>query len=51
MRQTATAKGVKAINLFIAELNGFKRGVSEQAKEQFGKECYLNSTLHYFFFF
>lgn len=46
MRQTATAKGVKAINLFIAELNGFKRGISEQAKEQFGRDCYLNSTLH-----
>jgi len=38
-------KAVRAILLFIAELNGFKSG-TVKAKAQFGFECYANSTLH-----
>ena len=41
----ASDKGARAIFLFIAELNGFKKGkVSE--KEAFGLECYLTGALH-----
>lgn len=42
----ATSKGVKAIHLAIAELVGFKPGQTPLAKEQFGQECWLKTTLH-----
>lgn len=45
MRQLATNKGAEAIFLFIAELNGFKKG-TVQEKKDYGIECYLNRTLH-----
>lgn len=41
----ATEKGVRAIHLFIAELNSFKEG-TEADKVAFGKECYDNRVLH-----
>lgn len=45
MRQIATAKGAKAIMLFIAELNGFKKGTVKD-KYDFGVRCWLHNTLH-----
>lgn len=45
MKHIATHKGATAIFLFIAELNGFKKGkVSD--KEVLGIQCYLTSELH-----
>ena len=44
-RNIATAKGVKAICLFIAELNGFKKGKPED-KLHYGFNCYLTKELH-----
>ena len=44
-RNIGTSKGVKAIYLFIAELNGFKEGTVDK-KVTFGTECYKNKVLH-----
>ena len=44
-RNIGTSKGVKAIYLFIAELNGFKEGTVDE-KVVFGTECYKNKVLH-----
>lgn len=43
-RVKATAEGLKAVFLFIAELNSFKKGTYDK-KLEFGQECYLNDTL------
>lgn len=43
-RQLATDKGLRNKYLFIAELNGFKKGKVEE-KVNFGRKCYLNYTL------
>lgn len=43
-RQTATATGVKNKYLFIAEINGFKKG-TVQDKVDFGRACYYKSTM------
>lgn len=45
MRHNSTNKGATAIYLFIAEINGYKKG-NYKGKIKFGKECYINSTLH-----
>ena len=44
-RNIGTNKGVKAIYLFIAELNGFKEGTVED-KLNYGIDCYKNKVLH-----
>ena len=43
-RQVATAKGVRNKYLFIAEVNGFKKG-TVQDKVNFGRSCYYKSTM------
>lgn len=43
-RQLATARGVANKYLFIAELNGFKKGTIED-KINFGRQCYYSSTM------
>lgn len=45
MKRIATAKGLNAILLFIAELNGFKKGTVED-KRNHGQQCYLTRTSH-----
>ena len=48
-RDVATEAGVTAINLFIAELNGWKanrgNGSTVEDKATFGKQCYESRTL------
>lgn len=43
-RRTATSKGVRNKYLFIAEINGFKKG-TVQDKVNFGRSCYYKSTM------
>ena len=43
-RNQATNKGLRNKHLFIAELNGFKKG-SAFKKVAFGMKCYINRTL------
>lgn len=45
MRMKATSKGAYAIFLAIAEMNGFRKG-TEQAKYEFGINCWLSHKLH-----
>ena len=45
MKQVLTKHGVKAVMLFIAELNGFKSG-TVKAKVHYGLTCWLTSKLH-----
>lgn len=45
MKQVLTKHGVKAVMLFIAELNGFKSG-TVKAKVHYGVNCWLTSKLH-----
>jgi len=46
-RKFATKEGLTNKYLFIAELNGFKNGTTDD-KAEFGKQCYKNRTLpHY----
>jgi hypothetical protein len=44
MRKLATADGFKAILLFVAELNGYKKG-NVTDKEVFGWKCFLARTI------
>lgn len=44
-RNIGTSKGVKAIYLFIAELNGFKEGTVD-SKVSYGINCYKRKKLH-----
>lgn len=44
-KQILNKHGLRAVMLFIAELNGFKSG-SVKAKERTGINCWLNTTLH-----
>ena len=44
-KQILNKHGLRAVMLFIAELNGFKSG-SVKDKERTGINCWLNSTLH-----
>lgn len=45
MKEVLTKHGVKAVMLFIAELNGFKSG-TVKAKAHYGLKCWLTSKLH-----
>jgi hypothetical protein len=44
MRKLATVEGMKAICLFVAELNGYKKGTVE-GKIRYGSQCWINGTL------
>lgn len=45
MKKILDKHGVRAVMLFIAELNGFKSG-TVKAKAHFGLHCWLTSRLH-----
>jgi hypothetical protein len=45
-RTRATISGVDAILLFIAELLGYKVGISKEDKLQYGLHCYLAGNFH-----
>ncbi len=45
-RTKATQRGVDAICLFIAELNGCKKAESREAKLQYGMYCWLTGKTH-----
>ena len=42
----ATLKGVEAIALFVAELNGYKAGPSMEDKYHYGIKCWMSNKLH-----
>lgn len=44
MTKCMTDQAVEAVYLFIAELNGYKRGTVE-GKLEFGKQCYMNNVM------
>ena len=45
MKKILDKHGIRAVMLFIAELNGFKSG-TVKSKAHFGLKCWLSTTLH-----
>lgn len=45
MKKVLDKHGIKAVMLFIAELNGFKSG-TPKAKAHYGLTCWLSGKLH-----